>query len=178
MVDGGHDHELVERCLQGDLEAFAPLVVRYQGPLFNVALRMVRNPEDARDITQTAFVKAYEKLGSFDPRFRFFSWIYRIVINECLNFVSRRRRERPLDERLASADDPYREAEARELATRVREALVTLSEDYRQVVILRHFLGLSYAEMSAALLIPEKTVRSRLHTARQRLADVLRRTTA
>ncbi len=174
MVDGGDDHELVDRCLRGDLEAFAPLVVRYQKPLFNVALRMVRDREDARDITQTAFVKAYEKLRSFDRQHRFFSWIYRIAVNECLNFVSRRRPERPLLADLPAADDPQRDAEASELAARVQDALVTLTLDYRLVVILRHFLDLSYVEMSEALLIPEKTVRSRLYTARQRLAEVLR----
>jgi RNA polymerase sigma-70 factor (ECF subfamily) len=174
MVDGGDDHELVDRCLRGDLEAFAPLVARYQKPLFNVALRMVRDREDARDITQTAFVKAYEKLRSFDRRHRFFSWIYRIAVNECLNFVSRRRPERPLLADVPAADDPQRDAEASELAARVQDALVTLTPDYRLVVILRHFLGLSYVEMSETLLIPEKTVRSRLYTARQRLAEVLR----
>ena len=174
MVDGGDDHELVDRCLGGDLDAFAPLVARYQKPLFNVALRMVRDREDARDITQTAFVKAYEKLRSFDRRHRFFSWIYRIAVNECLNFVSRRRPEQPLLADVPAADDPQRDAEASELAARVQDALVTLTPDYRLVVILRHFLGLSYVEMSETLLIPEKTVRSRLYTARQRLAEVLR----
>ncbi|HJS57437.1 MAG TPA: sigma-70 family RNA polymerase sigma factor [Vicinamibacteria bacterium] len=174
MVDGGDDHELVDRCLRGDLDAFAPLVARYQKPLFNVALRMVRDREDARDITQTAFVKAYEKLRSFDRKHRFFSWIYRIAVNECLNFVSRRRPERPLLADMPAADDPQRDAEASELAARVQGALVTLTPDYRLVVILRHFLGLSYVEMSETLLIPEKTVRSRLYTARQRLAEVLR----
>ena len=174
MVDGGDDHELVDRCLRGDLEAFAPLVARYQKPLFNVALRMVRDREDARDITQTAFVKAYEKLRSFDRRHRFFSWIYRIAVNECLNFVSRRRPERPLLADVPASDDPQRDAEASELAARVQDALVTLTPDYRLVVILRHFLGLSYVEMSETLMIPEKTVRSRLYTARQRLAEVLR----
>lgn len=174
MVDEGDDHELVDRCLHGDLEAFEPLVARYQKPLFNVALRMVKDREDARDITQTAFVKAYEKLGTFDPSYRFFSWIYRIAVNECLNFVARRRPEGPLPPDLPSTDDPERSAQAGELAARIQRALMTLSPDYRLAVVLRHFLGLSYGEMSAVLLIPEKTVRSRLHTARQRLADTLR----
>ncbi|HET7291631.1 MAG TPA: sigma-70 family RNA polymerase sigma factor [Vicinamibacteria bacterium] len=177
MVDGGDDHELVERCLHGDLDAFEPLVVRYQKPLFNVALRMVKDREDARDITQTAFVKAFEKLGTFDRRHRFFSWLYRIAVNECLNFVTRRRPAAPLPPGLPAADDPERSAEAGELAGRIQGALMTLSPEYRLVVVLRHFLGLSYAEMSAVLLIPEKTVRSRLHTARERLADTLRSAT-
>ncbi len=177
MVDGGDDDELVDRCLHGDLEAFAPLVARYQKPLYNVALRMVKDREDARDITQIAFVKAWDKLRGFDRKRRFFSWIYRIAVNECLNFVSRRPREQPLETELPSTDDPHRSAEANQIARQVQEALMTLPVDYRLVVILRHFLGLSYEEMSAALLIPEKKVRSRLYTARQRLAATLGPTT-
>ena len=85
MVDGDPDAELVARCLRGEVEAFEPLVLRYQRVLFNVAWRMLGDREDARDVVQGAFVKAWEKLASFDPRYRFFSWMYRIVVNESLN---------------------------------------------------------------------------------------------
>lgn len=173
MIDGKDDAQLVERCVRGDVDAFEPLVERYQKVLFNVALRMVGDREDARDIAQTTFVKAYEKLRSYDPRFRFFSWIYRIAVNECLNFVSRRRPSQALHPGLASGDDPEGEAEARELGVRVQEALVQLPPDQRLVLVLRHFRELSYGEMSEVLLVPEKTVKSRLYTARQRLGEIL-----
>lgn len=173
LMDDVDDAELVTRCLRGDQQAFEPLVARYEKVLFNVALRMVGDYEDARDITQTAFVKAYEKLASFDPRYRFFSWIYRIMINESLNHLQRRKPYQPLDPGLACATTPLEDAQASELSERVQEALMRLSPDYRQVLILRHFVELSYSEMSSLLSIPEKTVKSRLYTARQRLGDVL-----
>jgi RNA polymerase sigma-70 factor (ECF subfamily) len=173
IVKSGDDALLVDRCLRGDIEAFQPLVERYQRVVFNVALRMLRDDEEARDAAQNAFVKAYEKLASYDPRFRFFSWLYRIAVNECLNVRERRRPRQSLADDLPSADRADREVESRELAERVQAALMTLSLDYRLVVVLRHFAELSYAEMSEVLQVPEKTVKSRLHTARQRLGEVL-----
>lgn len=170
-----NDAELVRSCLQGDAEAFRPLVEKYQGVLFNVAYRMVHDREDARDLAQGAFVKAYEKLGSYDPGFQFFSWIYRILVNDTLNFLRRRRPGRPLDDARDAAlpGGPHEELEARETRRGVHEALMALPVDSREVVVLRYFAELSYGEMAVALAIPEKTVKSRLYTARQRLAVVL-----
>ncbi|MBK9967454.1 MAG: sigma-70 family RNA polymerase sigma factor [Holophagales bacterium] len=147
----------------------------YQRVLYNVAYRMVHDREDARDLAQGAFVKAYEKLGSYDPAYQFFSWIYRILVNDTLNFLKRNRPYQPLESTwdAAAPGGPREELEARELSRTVRGALMALSVDYREVVVLRHFAELSYGEMSVALAIPEKTVKSRLHTARQRLAEIL-----
>lgn len=167
------DAELVSRCLGGDSQAFEPLVARYQKVLFSVALRMVGNYEDARDIAQTTFVKAYEKLSSYDPRHRFFSWIYRIMMNESLNVLGRQKTHQPLDPSLTSPDDPGEQARLQELSEQVQAGLMELPQDYREVLVLRHFGELSYIEMSSLLGIPEKTVKSRLYTARQRLAERL-----
>lgn len=145
----------------------------YERVLFKVALRMVGNYEDARDIAQTTFVKAYQNLASYDPRFRFFSWIYRIMMNESLNLIQRRRTHLPLDPTLASPQNVQDDAQARELSERVQSALAKLSAEYREAVILRHFGELSYREMSSVLSIPEKTVKSRLYTARRRLGELL-----
>lgn len=136
---------------------------------------MVGNQEDARDLTQTAFVKAYEKLGSYDRRFRFFSWIYRILVNETLNFLERRRAHEPVDDSLAvaAAGGPHEAFEAAELERRVQEALLQLKPSHRAVVVLRHYADLSYEEMSSTLGISEKRVKSRLFSARQKLADLL-----
>lgn len=176
MNDGTDDPDLVRRCVAGDPEAFAPLVARYERPLYNVALRMVGSREDARDITQTAFVKAYQKLVTYDPRYRFFSWIYRIAVNECLNHRARRKAVDALDPRLPARDgDPERAAQAGELDVRIRAALSALPMDQRLVLVLRYFLDLSYDEMSEILLIPEKTVKSRLHEARARMGAALQR---
>ena len=172
-----HDEDgLLERCLEGDGGAFGQLVDRYQRVLFNVSLRMVGNREDARDITQTVFLKAYENLGKFDRRHRFFSWVYRIMINETLNHLSRAKRTEPLDETMASEQGgPDEDCERNRLHDSVQSALMELSPDYRQVIILRHFAQLSYQEMSSVLEVPEKTVKSRLHTARRLLGGIFSR---
>ncbi len=172
-MNNGDDADLARRCLRGDQQAFEPLVARYEKVLFNVALRMVGNYEDARDIAQTTFVKAYEKLDTYDPKYRFFSWIYRIMMNESLNHLQRRKTHQPLDLNLASTQDPQQDVLAHERSHLVRSALMKLAPDDREVLILRHYMELSYSELSEVLAIPEKTVKSRLYTARQRLADLL-----
>lgn len=172
MVDKP-DVEWIAQCLRGDPSAFEPLVTRYQKVVFNVALRMVGDYEDARDVTQVTFVKAWEKLRSFDASHRFFSWLYRIMINESLDLIERRRRQVALDHELPSPARPDRDFEAGERAERVRAALARLPRDSREVLVLRHFGELSYQEMAEALAIPEKTVKSRLFTARQRIGLLL-----
>jgi RNA polymerase sigma-70 factor (ECF subfamily) len=167
------EDDLLDRCLKGDGGAFGQLIDRYQRVLFNVSLRMVGNREDARDITQTVFLKAYENLGKFDRRHRFFSWVYRIMINESLNHLNRVRRTEPLDERLESRErGPEEECARGRLSDSIQSALQELTPDYRQVIVLRHFVQLSYHEMSDVLDVPEKTVKSRLHTARQLLGGI------
>lgn len=166
---------LVQRCVQGDTEAFSQLVTRFERPLFNVALRVLRDREAARDVVQTAFLRAWKHLGSYRPEHRFFSWIYRITYNEAVNQLRKRRTE-PLDDQLASSDRRPDEAAADEqLAMMIEQAVNELDEDLRQVIMLRHWLDQSYDEMAEVLGIPAKTVKSRLFTARQRLAKVLQK---
>ena len=163
----------VARCLKGDASAFEPLVNRYQRVLFTVALRLLGNADDARDATQNAFVRAYERLDSFDPSRRFFSWIYRIAVNESLNLRRSRRDHEPLPVTLEANGRATDGIEARELSERVQAALMTLSPEHREVVVMRHFADLSYEEIAETLDIPAKTVKSRLFSARQRLAPLL-----
>ena len=165
---------IVEACLSGDTAAFGTLVDSYSSKLFNVALRITGSREDAMDATQSAFAKAYEKLDSFDPAHRFFSWIYRIAINEAINLAKRKRRESPLELTPASTGAGPEESLSRLEARRsVERALSGLSAEYRSVVVLKHIEGFSYREISGILGIPEKTVKSRLFTARQRLRALL-----
>ena len=167
------DKDLVKRCLTGDLKAFETILARYQKPVFNVALRVLSNTADAADVTQAAFLKAYEKLNSYDHHYKFFSWLYRILVNECLNVQRSRRSQEPLNSGLATRDDPHRDAEQSELRASVQSALLRLPPAYREVVVLRHYAGLSYVEIAEALGVPEKTVKSRLYSARQRLGEDL-----
>ena len=163
----------VARCLRGDASAFETLVIRYERVLFTVALRLLGNADDARDATQNAFVRAYEGLHTFDPSRRFFSWIYRIAVNESLNLRRAQRQYDPLPETLETRADAMDRVEARELTERVQGALMTLSLEHREVVVMRHFADLSYDEIAETLDIPAKTVKSRLFSARQRLAPLL-----
>lgn len=176
MAELDEDVVWVARCLQGDASAFEPIVARYQRVLFSVALRMVGSHEDALDATQNAFVRAYEGLDTYDPNRRFFSWIYRIVVNECLNLRRARHPTEPLPEAVGESAEPgpLQIVEAAERSAWIDAALVQLSEEHRLVVVLRHFAELSYAEISEAIGVPEKTVKSRLFEARHRLGEVLR----
>ncbi len=168
------DETLVRKCLDGDTEAFGELVGRYERPLFNVALRMLRDREEARDVTQSAFVKAWQHLDQFDRSRRFFSWLYRIAVNEALNRATRRRPAGPIDERLADrGSSPDESAERNERALLVERAVSQLSDAYREVIVLRHWLDLSYEEIAEALHVPAKTVKSRLFSARVRLGENL-----
>ena len=173
MVDGDPDAALVARCLAGEVDAFEPLVLRYQRVLFNVAVRMLGDREDARDVTQEAFLKAYQKLASFDPSYRFFSWMYRIVLNESLNARSRRRPGVPLDREPVDPGSPEDGAARPRAAGPRAGGPAGLATADREVLVLRHFAELSYADIGTALGIAEKTVKSRLHEARQRLGRVL-----
>ncbi len=167
------DLALVRQALAGRTEAFGTLVTRYQRVMYTVALRMLGNPEDAQDATQDAFVNAYQRLASFDSNYRFYSWMYRILVNECLNVNRDRRPQEPLDDDAAGSGSPFDNALAAERRDQINVALLQLSPEYRTVVVLRHFAGQSYAEIAEALSIPEKTVKSRLYSARQRLGELL-----
>lgn len=173
LVTGDDDTSAVDRCLRGETAGFRPIVERYQRVLFTVALRMLGDRDEASDAAQAAFVKAYEKLATWDRRHKFFSWLYRILVNECLNVRRSRQRFEPLSSDLVAADDPQEDARKGELRARVQAALVELPRPYREVIVLRHFADLSYQEMSEALGVPEKTVKSRLYSARQRLGQML-----
>ena len=171
------DEVLVERCREGDHAAFTALVLRYQRPLYNAAYRVLGREEDASDITQVVFLKVVERLDEFDPRYKFYSWIYRIAVNESLNLLRRDRREGPLDDAdalpgLESADPEWRANQA-QVAERIQRALMGMKFSDRAVLTLRHFSDCSYAEIGYIMDIDAKTVKSRLFDARQRLRELL-----
>jgi RNA polymerase sigma-70 factor (ECF subfamily) len=176
-VDNDPDLALVERCRNGDWAAFTELVVRYQRPIYNAAFWILRRPEDANDITQVVFLRIAERLDEYDPRFKFFSWIYRIAVNESLNLLRRNGREEALDDEIdipgPESADPERQASAAELARRIRSALIKMKASDRVVLMLRHFSECSYEEIGQILDLDQKTVKSRLFEARHRLRDLL-----
>ena len=169
-MDEDSDGTLVRRGCNGDRRAFEALVVRYERPVYNAALRMLHDREEARDVAQTVFLKVYEHLGEYDPAHRFYSWIYRIALNESINTLQRRRPRASLDPDMAG-DEPGPDDSVRQeqLEGGLARAIAALRDEYRAVIVLRHYLGCSYEDMASILGVPEKTVKSRLFSARQLL---------
>jgi len=174
MAEDSDAGTLVRRCCGGDRRAFEALVVRYQKTVYNAALRMLHDREEARDVTQTVFLKAYEHLDRYDPQFRFYSWLYRIALNESIDTLQRRRPLEALDlDAPDGAPGPEEAAGLHQVRDGLLRALMTLRAEYRAVVVLRHFTGCSYEDMAQILDLPEKTVKSRLFSARQLLRSAL-----
>jgi len=168
------DAALVNDCRRGDRQAMSQLVSQYQQPVFNAAYRILGNLDDAADATQTVFLKVFEHLSEYDQKFKFFSWVYRIAINESLNQIKKRRSQEPLDDGQVSPwQGPAEELDTKRLREHIQDALMSLSDDYRTVVVLKHITGCSYQQIGEILQIPEKTVKSRLYSARQLLKKTL-----
>lgn len=182
------DGELVERARQGDREAFRVLVERYQRKVAAMALGMLRNREDALDVVQDTFTKAYQSLDKFKGDSSFYTWIYRIGVNLCIDHQRRESRYVPLtvdsedsgDELVPPSaeelerDQPFDDARSAELGGRLVQAIEELTPEHRAVILLREVDGLSYEEISQVLECPKGTVMSRLHYARRQLQTRLR----
>jgi len=163
-----HDLALIEDCKKGDQQALASLVRRYERPVYNVAYRMLGTADEAADVSQTTFLKAFENLNRYNPEYKFFSWIYRIAVNESINQLNRRKRLGELgDDEVAPGEGPDESVDTDKLSVQIQAALAALSEDHRAVVVLRHFSEHSYRDIAMMLQIPEKTVKSRLFSARK-----------
>ena len=162
------DLELVERIKTGDNDAFGQIVIRYERTVFNSAYRIVGDKDDAADITQATFVKVFEKIETFNPNFKFFSWLYRISLNEAYNFRKRMMQVATIGmEPVADQPGPYEDFRQIERCEHLERALETMTYDYRVVIVLKHLMLLSYKEIATILEVPEKTIKSRLFSARQ-----------
>jgi RNA polymerase sigma-70 factor (ECF subfamily) len=189
------DLDAVARAREGDQEAFRVLVERYQGRAHRLALRVLRDEEQARDAVQDAFLKVHSNLGRFENRSSFYTWLYRLVMNVCLDAKRRDRSSRFVDtpelgdlERIATHESmpaseqkwrsheeaPDEAFDRAQLRDAVARAITALPDASRETLILREIEGLSYAEIAEALDIPKGTVMSRLHYARRRVQELLR----
>lgn len=174
------DLELVKRAQRGERGAFDLLVLRYQHKVVKLVARLLRDPAEAEDVAQEAFVKAYRALGSFRGDSAFYTWLYRIAVNTARNSIASRQR-RPLDyeadlseseqsvveSRMRHSDTPEAAALSEEIRATVNRAVEELPEDLRTAIILREVEGLSYEEIAAAMDCPVGTVRSRIFRARE-----------
>lgn len=178
--------QVIERVLKGDINAYEQLVTEYEKSVYNLALRMTDNAEDAADMAQEAFIKAYNSLSSFRGDSKFSVWLYRIVSNVCLDFL-RKQSRRPAVSLSVEDDDgedvqldvpdesmsPEKQLERKLTRESVRKGLAQLPEDYRQILLLRELQGLSYDEIAQTLDIGVGTVKSRIFRAREKLCAFL-----
>ena len=169
------DRDLIQRARRGDAEAFGELALRYQKSVFNVCYRLLHEWTEAEDMTQDTFLRARERLQTFDNERDFGPWIRRVAAHVCLNHLESQKRMAPLDEE-RDADEgtrPEAQVEVRERSEQIRSALASLPAHYRVVIELRHYQELSYDEISAELHMPLSDVKSHIFRARKLLAEKL-----
>lgn len=182
------DETLIRQAAAGDHNAFASLLARYQKPVYNLALRMTGSPDDALDLSQEAFLRAWRGLSSYRFDASFSTWLYRLTGNVCIDFLRRRKKEKttPLyytdeenEEHALSLPHSAPGTEDQVLLrlerSQVAAALAKLEPEYRQALILRVIDGLSYAEIAAVLDVPAGTVKSRIARAREKMRRLLQK---
>lgn len=182
------DAALVVRVQQGEVSAFNQLVLRYRERLFSVVYNLTANREDATDLVQESFIKAFSSISRFKGSSSFFTWLYRIAVNTTLSHLKKTRRRRffsleNIHEEASQADvletltarhQTDKPVLLRELQEKLNDALQALSEKHRLVVVLFEVQGLSHAEIAEIIGTSEGTVRSRLHYAKQQLQGLLK----
>lgn len=167
------DNELVDLCLEGDHRAYEALVRKYQQILYVTACQITGDQVASKDVVQNVFIKAWQKLATFDKRFRYFSWIYRIAVNESLNHKRDNHVSETLPVDLHHDDDPHDDFEKHETNLRLQEAIDSLPMEQRLVLYLKYFDDMPYRDIAYILEIDESLVKSRLYSARIRLRELL-----
>jgi len=180
-----NEQKLIESAQKGDHAAFGQLVTAYQRRAYSVAYGFMGNREDALEMAQEAFVKVYKAIYRFDLLMPFYPWLYRIVKNTCLNQIKKKKRrgESSLDSMMASGRDfattkrgPESMASFEELKGDLATSLDQVSDNHKEIIVLRHIHEMSYSEIAECLGIPHGTVMSRLHGARKSLKKVMEMT--
>jgi RNA polymerase sigma factor (sigma-70 family) len=187
MFDRRADLKLIRRCKRGDEDAFAQILARYRGPIYNLCYRMTRNPEDSRDLGQEIFIKVFSLLDRYDEEYAFSSWLFRIATNHCIDHLRRNRLRFLSLERDGGFDDeegemqipdtgptPEVKLQRREAVERLEEVIAELPPHYRVITLLRHDQELSYEEIAEVLDLPLGTVKARIHRARNMIQAILR----
>lgn len=185
--DQTEDRELVRRCLKGDQDAFRILLAKYERPVYGLVRRMIRDEEDARDLAQEAFIRAFKNLKQFDLERKFSSWLFRIANNLCIDHYRRRRLATvPMVRRVDGEEEeswdlpdsgpsPAETFSNRERSRRLLASIESLPPVYRMVILLRHQQGLAYNEIAETMELPLGTVKARIHRAHRLLKEKLTR---
>ena len=175
--DERSDGAVVRAVLDGNEEAYAVLVRRYQDTLYRHAERMTGRPDDATDIVQMSFVKGFKNLRRCRDAERVGAWLFRINANQCKDYLKNRRRQNVSLEDVGALtdeeDDPERDAERGQLRSQIRDALDQLSSDEREAFVLKHLEGFSYQEMARMLDASVPALKMRVHRAREGLQELL-----
>ncbi|MEA3432310.1 MAG: sigma-70 family RNA polymerase sigma factor [candidate division WOR-3 bacterium] len=171
-----NETDLISRALGGDEDAYRGLLDVYKGRIFSFVYRIVRNYDDAEDITLGTFIRCFKALSSFDCNRSFSTWLFSIAHNLTVDFLRKRKQEYELlDERLPSRDDLVQEYERGEQLGSIEQALVKLAPIDREIVIFFYKEDKSYKEICEILNIPVTTIKTRLHRAREKLRDLVRK---
>lgn len=176
------DWELVQRCQAGEIEAFQELTARYYQKILLVVTGILNHREDALEVAQETFFRAYKKIKSFKGGSAFYTWLYRIAVNQAIDFQRRQKRnpmefresmEEVVDSQEESVRDPLSQLQGKEIGEKLLAAMNDLTPDHRAVIVMRAVEGLSYKDISGILGCSEGTVMSRLHYARKKLQEKL-----
>ncbi|HEY0037525.1 MAG TPA: sigma-70 family RNA polymerase sigma factor [Longimicrobium sp.] len=187
------DHELVTRAQLGSETAYRELLDRYQRPVFSIIFRMIRDREQAEDLAQETFVRVFNHIGRYDPRYKFSSWIFKIATNLTIDWIRRKelktvsidgsRNAVTSDEMEASAitivsedENPEELLEAKELGEEIEQAIGKLRPEYRAAILLRHVEGREYQEIAEIMALPLGTVKTYIHRGRKELQESLAHT--
>lgn len=181
------DSELIRKAKQGDTKAYDELLSKYKGSVYNLVFRMVRDKQEAEDLTQEAFIKAFKSLVSFNEDYAFSTWLYKIATNNCIDFFRKRKlqtysldkpikyKDSEIQQELPDPDlNPEKRILARERTQIIQEAINTLPEKYHTAIVLRHQEEKSYEEIAQILELPLGTVKARIFRAREMLNKALK----
>lgn len=190
MIPDQRKHEeaaLIERALQGDEQAYAEILKRYRGHLYSLIYKMVRNREEAEDLVQEAFIKAFRALGSFNENFAFSTWLYKIAVNNCIDYLRKKRLQTYSYDKPVSVKDsevkrqyadpgltPEKQLLSEEKSRIINQAIDSLPPKYRTVIILRHREEMAYEDIAQQLNLPLGTVKARIFRAREMLKKKLK----